>query len=670
MSKLRINELESLETGRSLKVDELAQTFDYEAGIKITSYSQMVRDDNGDFWRVSGQVSLPYTTTGTGLPEDGTLVPAGDAVLRQDIANPDKGALMVRGAVVYINTIADLQALDTSGLVDGQQVSVKEYHSGDGVGGGVFNWDSSSIADIDNGIIFGDVNETGRWIRVAQGERPKSEWYGPAPVTDGARFLANSTNENTSYSKDNSYYKKLLFKIGKPFAEIREHYPNVTSTTTQKCFIEWDRGIFWMSFFAATPDSRMIIAAVDIVTGSLLTVTAVAGVSMCFEIIKDGASRKLYVHHAGSLRYIDVTILPPIGVDSVATVATGLENVGYFCTYYNKHWYSFEKTTREEIVASAVKVYRLDGTLERGFAVPQTTVEYESLRNYASKHQSIRVINGEVVYAVGAGSRYTALLDAGVYTAANRHQFYQGLIRYSPQNNQQNSSLVDPLAYKDKFGFDELVESQDVTVLAGGGLATIVNDDTYVYVIEEFANSADINSVNLSNYQSVLPNLYNIPFDRIIQPSGSFGIANYNPNKLIDIYTLEEVTTWRGIVDKMVQYGVKEATVTLAQGMILGYWFGDAPVNMTGLSGLLTIRLRGNTDVLIDYTNYLSLELSTNRRFKISGYFYFDNTKASGLRAATGSPMIERFDTATKQMLYSTDFSDPAWRGFPFYTGV
>ena len=92
----------------------------------------------------------------------------------------------------------------------------------------------------------------------------------------------------------------------------------------------------------------MIIAAVDIVTGSLLTVTAVAGVSMCFEIIKDGASRKLYVHHAGSLRYIDVTILPPIGVDSVATVATGLENVGYFCTYYNKHWYSFEKTTRRD----------------------------------------------------------------------------------------------------------------------------------------------------------------------------------------------------------------------------------------------------------------------------------------------------------------------------------
>lgn len=86
MSKLRINELESLETGRSLKVDEMAQTFDYGAGVKITSYSQMVRGDNGEFWRVSGQVDLPYVTTGAGVPEDDALVPVGDAVLRQSLA--------------------------------------------------------------------------------------------------------------------------------------------------------------------------------------------------------------------------------------------------------------------------------------------------------------------------------------------------------------------------------------------------------------------------------------------------------------------------------------------------------------------------------------------------------------------------------------------------------
>lgn len=68
---------------------------DYGAGIEITEYNQLVRDENGEFWRLSGQVELPYTTTGAGIPEDDALVPAGDAVLRQDLANPDMGAEMV-----------------------------------------------------------------------------------------------------------------------------------------------------------------------------------------------------------------------------------------------------------------------------------------------------------------------------------------------------------------------------------------------------------------------------------------------------------------------------------------------------------------------------------------------------------------------------------------------
>lgn len=68
---------------------------DYGPGIEITEYNQLIRDSNGEFWRVSGQVDLPYVTTGAGIPEDDALVPAGDAVLRQDLANPDMGAAMV-----------------------------------------------------------------------------------------------------------------------------------------------------------------------------------------------------------------------------------------------------------------------------------------------------------------------------------------------------------------------------------------------------------------------------------------------------------------------------------------------------------------------------------------------------------------------------------------------
>src|SRR5690554_129417 len=56
---------------------------DYAAGIEITEYNQIVRDSDGEFWRLSGQVDLPYTTTGAGLPEDDSFTPLGDAVLRQ-----------------------------------------------------------------------------------------------------------------------------------------------------------------------------------------------------------------------------------------------------------------------------------------------------------------------------------------------------------------------------------------------------------------------------------------------------------------------------------------------------------------------------------------------------------------------------------------------------------
>src|SRR5690554_4575000 len=111
---------------------------DYAAGIEITQYNQVVRDTSGEFWRVSGSTALPYTTTGAGLPEGGSFVAAGDAALRQELALPvsgGNGALHVSGAVIHVDTIADLQALPTSGLVDGRVVDVSSS---------LYSWDSSA----------------------------------------------------------------------------------------------------------------------------------------------------------------------------------------------------------------------------------------------------------------------------------------------------------------------------------------------------------------------------------------------------------------------------------------------------------------------------------------------------------------------------------------------
>ena len=98
MGKLRVDELESLETGRTLKVDEMAQTFEYAAGVKITSYNQIIRDGSGEFWRVSGTTALPYTLTGTGVDEGGALVSAGDAELRNNLRESSGATLVGYGA--------------------------------------------------------------------------------------------------------------------------------------------------------------------------------------------------------------------------------------------------------------------------------------------------------------------------------------------------------------------------------------------------------------------------------------------------------------------------------------------------------------------------------------------------------------------------------------------
>src|SRR5690606_38043204 len=124
---------------------------DYGPGIEITEYNQLIRDSNGEFWRVSGQVDLPYITTGAGIPEGDALVPAGDAVLRQDLANPDKGAAMVARGVVAVDSIADLLDLPAS------QVGADLHYS---VGGVTYSHDGEEFS-------LGTVNERSWYVEDA-----------------------------------------------------------------------------------------------------------------------------------------------------------------------------------------------------------------------------------------------------------------------------------------------------------------------------------------------------------------------------------------------------------------------------------------------------------------------------------------------------------------------
>lgn len=67
---------------------------DYSKGLVITGYNQIVRDDKGEFWRVSGTRQLPYTLTGSGVDEGGALVGVGDAALRGDLSTENGASLI------------------------------------------------------------------------------------------------------------------------------------------------------------------------------------------------------------------------------------------------------------------------------------------------------------------------------------------------------------------------------------------------------------------------------------------------------------------------------------------------------------------------------------------------------------------------------------------------
>lgn len=104
MSRIRVEELEDYGTGEVFRVsgiarkEETLEVVEYGEGVLIESRNTLIRDADNKFWVASSNTTLPYLTTGAGIPEDGALVPiggGGDAMLRQELADPAKGAAMV-----------------------------------------------------------------------------------------------------------------------------------------------------------------------------------------------------------------------------------------------------------------------------------------------------------------------------------------------------------------------------------------------------------------------------------------------------------------------------------------------------------------------------------------------------------------------------------------------
>jgi len=171
----------------------------YAPGLSFTAYNQYMA--RGGFFYRPAPSSIPFTTTGTwdGADEDLFVLFSQDDVLRQDLANPDKGAAMVARGVVAVDSIADLLALPEGQRKEGLRYLVKGYHAGSDMGGGEFYWDVDNTKTEDGGTILGS-GATGRFVRIFDGGIYVT-WFGVVgdQITDdsAAMALAVAYQENS-----------------------------------------------------------------------------------------------------------------------------------------------------------------------------------------------------------------------------------------------------------------------------------------------------------------------------------------------------------------------------------------------------------------------------------------------------------------------------------------
>lgn len=136
-------------------------SFDFSTGgtLSATDRNKAVYDPASKTWYL-WKGTLPHVVAaGTNPVGNADWTPYTDPIIRNDLNAKD--GLKLIGACV------DMPALRTvAGASSGQQIFLRSYVAGENLGGGIFQWDSSSTKPDDGGCVIQATDiVTGRWVR-------------------------------------------------------------------------------------------------------------------------------------------------------------------------------------------------------------------------------------------------------------------------------------------------------------------------------------------------------------------------------------------------------------------------------------------------------------------------------------------------------------------------
>lgn len=194
---------------------------DYAAGLEITARNQVFRKD-GEMYRVSAALELPYTTTGDWATEGSLFVAVGDAVLRQQLSDgstPGLGAGMVGyGASTVDQAVTSIEASQVdlqqdvvtaqADIADLQEdrliqfgINSKSYNSVNGALISQNPWGVRCLNVLGDSISFGaNANDIERDSYVGILKKMLNVEFGQANI-GLLNIISGSSNEHGSYGQ-------------------------------------------------------------------------------------------------------------------------------------------------------------------------------------------------------------------------------------------------------------------------------------------------------------------------------------------------------------------------------------------------------------------------------------------------------------------------------------